>query len=173
VAETIEGIPDRESFKPSEVCEIAGVQPYVLRSWEQEFPRLGVARAPGAPRTYRRADVELALRIKHLVFSEGLTLSGARRRIDAESTPELPVTPAGPAVNEQTRERLASIKKELRALHDLLSDTPRAKGGKRPSTQPELPDLGDEAGGSWPAPKPAEGAATKAPGRKRAASRSR
>ena len=55
-------IPKRALFKPSEVCEIASVQPYVLRSWESEFPDLGVTKGNGGPRVYRRADVERVLR---------------------------------------------------------------------------------------------------------------
>jgi DNA-binding transcriptional MerR regulator len=75
-------IPKRALFKASEVCEIAAIQPYVLRSWEGEFPDLGVSKSDGGPRVYRRTDVERVLRIKHLVFSDGLTLAGVRRRID-------------------------------------------------------------------------------------------
>ena len=69
-------IPNRPVFRAQEVCELADVQAYVLRSWEAEFPDLGVAKATG-PRVYRRADVELVLRIKHLLFVDGLTLAGA------------------------------------------------------------------------------------------------
>ncbi len=82
-------IPKRALFKASEVCEIAGVQPYVLRSWESEFPDLGVSKSAGGPRIYRRADVERVLRIKQLVFADGLTLAGVRRRIDEEAPPVL------------------------------------------------------------------------------------
>ncbi|HUR20306.1 MAG TPA: MerR family transcriptional regulator [Vicinamibacterales bacterium] len=82
-------IPNRPAFRAQEVCEIAGVQPYVLRGWEAEFPDLGVAKAPNGPRVYRRADVERVLRLKHLIQVEGLTLAGARRRLDEESEPDL------------------------------------------------------------------------------------
>ena len=77
-------IPNRSLFRQPEVCEIAQVQPYVLRSWEAEFPDLGVAKTAGGPRVYRRADLERVLRLKHLLFVEGLTLAGARRKLDAE-----------------------------------------------------------------------------------------
>ena len=76
--------PKRELFKAADVCEVVQVQPYVLRSWEAEFPQIGQVPAGGGPRLYRRADVELVLRIKQLVFDEGLTLSGARRRLDED-----------------------------------------------------------------------------------------
>jgi DNA-binding transcriptional MerR regulator len=84
-------IPDRPAFKAAEVCELVKVQPYVLRSWESEFPDLGVARTPGGPRVYRKADVERVLRIRHLVFGEGLTLAGVRRRLESEigTTPKV------------------------------------------------------------------------------------
>ena len=77
--------PKRELFKAADVCEVVQVQPYVLRSWEAEFPQIGQAPAGGGPRLYRRSDVELVLRIKQLVFDEGLTLSGARRRLEEDS----------------------------------------------------------------------------------------
>src|SRR5580765_3602444 len=70
-------IPNRALFKAAEVCDILKVQPYVLRSWEAEFPELGVAKTAGAPRVYRRKDVEQVARIRHLLLVEGLTL-GAR-----------------------------------------------------------------------------------------------
>ena len=76
--------PKRELFKAADVCEVVQVQPYVLRSWEAEFPQIGQVPAGGGPLLYRRADVELVLRIKQLVFEEGLTLSGARRRLDED-----------------------------------------------------------------------------------------
>jgi len=81
-------IPDRPTFKAAEVCELLKVQPYVLRTWENEFKELGVAKSAGAPRVYRRKDVELAVRIRQLVFGDGLTLAGARRRLESERPPE-------------------------------------------------------------------------------------
>ena len=68
-------IPNRALFKAAEVCDLIKVQPYVLRSWEAEFPDLGVAKSEGAPRVYRRADVEQVARIKHLLLVEGNTAS--------------------------------------------------------------------------------------------------
>jgi len=116
-------IPKRALFKALEVCDLAKVQPYVLRSWEAEFPALGVARSPGAPRTYRRQDVEQVLRIKHLLLVEGLTLAGARRRLEEESAP---VAADEPAIDEllgrNARERLTEVKRGLRSILDLLSD---------------------------------------------------
>jgi DNA-binding transcriptional MerR regulator len=69
-------------YKAAEVCEIAQLQPFVLRSWEKEFPGIGVQKSSDSPRLYRQSDVDQLLRIKQLVFGDGLTLSGARRKIE-------------------------------------------------------------------------------------------
>src|SRR5262247_3972535 len=90
-------IPNRSLFRQPEVCEIAKVQPYVLRSWEAEFPDLGVAKTAGGPRVYRRVDVEQVVRIKHLLLVEGLTLAGARRKLEEETAP---VAADAPAIDE-------------------------------------------------------------------------
>jgi len=98
-------IPNRPAFKASEVCELAKVQPYVLRSWESEFPDLGLSRTPGGPRVYRRADVERVLRIRQLVFDEGLTIAGVRRRLEgAGPTPVVLERP-----DEDERELLKEV----------------------------------------------------------------
>jgi DNA-binding transcriptional MerR regulator len=137
-------IPKRALFKSSEVCEIASVQPYVLRSWESEFPDLGVTKGNGGPRIYRRADVERVLRIKQLVFSDGLTLAGVRRRIEEEAPPRLEdadAVPIKPSLGRNARERLLEIRKGLRAILDLLSSRPdegRVLQFARPSARPAV-----------------------------------
>jgi DNA-binding transcriptional MerR regulator len=120
VADAPVQIPNRALFKAAEVCEIARVQPYVLRSWELEFPDLGVARTAGGPRVYRRHDLERVLRIKQLVFGEGLTLAGARRRLgeDGASADEAPFDEL---LGLDARERVAEVRRGLRSLLDLLS----------------------------------------------------
>ena len=116
-------IPKRALFKAAEVCEIVKVQPYVLRSWEVEFPALGVAKNTGASRFYRRVDVELALRIKHLLLVEGLTLAGARRRLEDELSPVAADDPAiDVLIGRNARERLTEVKRGLRWILDLLGE---------------------------------------------------
>ena len=78
-------IPQRAVYKAAEVCAIAKLQPYVLRSWETEFPNLGIEQSGSHLRVYRRAHLDLVLRIKELLFVEGLTLGAARRKILQES----------------------------------------------------------------------------------------
>jgi len=114
--------PKRELFKAAEVCDVVQVQPYVLRSWESEFPQLGQAPAGGGAKLYRRSDVELALRIKQLVFDEGLTLSGARRRLDEDTEPSNGAAVlVGEAVGDRVVEQLRSVRSGLKSILELLS----------------------------------------------------
>jgi DNA-binding transcriptional MerR regulator len=114
--------PKRDVFKAAEVCEVVQLQPYVLRSWEAEFPQIGVAPSGGGPRVYRRADVELVMRIKQLVFDEGLTLSGARRRLEEESDRETaPPLFVEDALGANAREKLRSVKSGLQSILQMLS----------------------------------------------------
>ena len=115
-------IPNRALFKAAEVCDIVKVQPYVLRSWETEFPDLGVAKSAGGPRVYRRADVEQVVRIKNLLLVEGLTLAGARKRLVEEMAPVGADTPAiDELIGRNTRERLTEVKRGLRSILELLA----------------------------------------------------
>jgi len=132
-------------YKAADVCDIAQLQPYVLRSWEKEFPGIGVQSAPDGPRVYRQADVDHVLRIKQLVFGEGLTLAGARKRLDldptaaavAASAPSTPaaaapaVTPRRPPSSQgdgELRTRIAHVRDGLRGILDLLSTPGEAAG---------------------------------------------
>src|SRR4051794_41263531 len=115
-------IPKRALFKAAEVCDLAKVQPYVLRSWEAEFPQLGVAKTAGAARVYRRADVEQVLRIKHLLLVEGLTLAGARRKLEDDAAPvggDAPVIDE--LIGQNARERLTAVKRGLQSILELLA----------------------------------------------------
>jgi DNA-binding transcriptional MerR regulator len=129
-------IPKRALFKAAEVCELVKVQPYVLRSWESEFPRLGIAKASG-PRVYRRADVEQVLRIKHLLLVEGLTLAGARRKLEEETSPVAADVPViDELIGQNARERLTSVKHGLQSILDLLSNAPNGDEFRLAATPP-------------------------------------
>lgn len=116
-------------FKATEVCDLAQLQPYVLRSWEKEFPGIGVSKADGQ-RLYRQSDVDQVLRIKQLVFTEGLTLSGARRRIDETQPPtatgvsEDEVKEVLDALASDARTRIATVRNGLQSILAMLSGAP-------------------------------------------------
>ena len=131
--------PKRGWLKAAEVCEQAQLQPYVLRTWEMEFSDLGVVKSPGGPRVYRRTDLERVLRIKQLVFGEGLTLAGARRKIEEEraGSDELPFddepAASGATLSADTRRRIVKVRDELRGLLAMLS---RPRGNGQPDPEP-------------------------------------
>ncbi len=75
-------IPDRLYFKIGDVARICGVETYVLRFWETQFPQLRPNKSGTGQRLYRRRDVEAALEIKRLVHAEGYTLAGARQALE-------------------------------------------------------------------------------------------
>jgi DNA-binding transcriptional MerR regulator len=75
-------IPDRLYFRIGDVARICGLEAYVLRFWETQFPRLKPNKSKSGQRLYRRSEVELALEIKRLVHREGYTISGARQVLE-------------------------------------------------------------------------------------------
>lgn len=77
-------IPEKIFFKIGEVCDLVGVQAHVLRYWETEFPMLSPQKNRSGQRTYRRRDVEIALRIKELLYDELFTIAGAKKRLQVE-----------------------------------------------------------------------------------------
>jgi DNA-binding transcriptional MerR regulator len=77
-------IPEKLFFKIGEVCELTGVQAHVLRYWESEFPMLAPQKNRAGQRTYRKRDVEMALRIKELLYEDQYTIAGAKKRLTNE-----------------------------------------------------------------------------------------
>jgi DNA-binding transcriptional MerR regulator len=142
-------------FRAQEVCDLAQVQPYVLRSWEKEFPGIGVQKSDDSPRLYRQADVDQVLLIKRLVFTEGLTLAGARRRLE-ESAPRTAaevdhdVAEVLDALASDARTRIAYVRDGLRSILRLLSNAPgtvvvvdeeRTNGGPSRAARPSTPSV--------------------------------
>ncbi len=77
-------IPEKLFFKIGEVCDLLGVQAHVLRYWETEFPMFAPQKNRAGQRTYRRRDVEMALRIKELLYDEKYTIAGAKQKLSSE-----------------------------------------------------------------------------------------
>jgi DNA-binding transcriptional MerR regulator len=123
-------IPNKLFFKIGEVCEITETQPYVLRYWESEFPALAPAKNSSGQRIYRRRDIETVLRIKQLLYEEGFTIAGAKKRLEQElseraDTPA-PRTDGGgtstveAAADETGRGVLREVREQLREILTLL-----------------------------------------------------
>ena len=90
-------IPEKLFFKIGEVCELAGVQAHVLRYWESEFPTLAPQKNRAGQRVYRKRDVEMALRIKELLYDDQYTIAGAKKRLanDMRAGGKLKIVPTG------------------------------------------------------------------------------
>ena len=134
-------IPNRAFFKAAEVCEFANVQPYVLRTWELEFPSLGVPRPGGGPRIYRRQDVERVLQIKQLVFAEGLTLSGARRRLEGDTPPPADEPSIESLITPEVRDTLSTVKRGLRSILAILGPATEDRDARRQAVAEAQPPV--------------------------------
>ena len=113
-------LPEKIYFKIGEVSEIVGVEPYVLRYWETEFDLLRPSKAPSKHRLYKKRDVELLLEIKRLLYSEGVTIEGARRKLKEtkkEDKDQLKL----PLAEQKYRNALVKLKRDLESLRKLLS----------------------------------------------------
>lgn len=118
-------IPSKLFFKIGEVCELTETQPYVLRYWESEFPALAPAKNNSGQRIYRRRDIETILRIKTLLYEEGFTIAGAKKKLELEMKEQskgtsVTPTPSTPSGDEAFKDEVKEIKAELHGLLELL-----------------------------------------------------
>ncbi len=107
---------DKRYFRIGEASGIIGVEPYVLRYWESEFPQIRPQRADSNQRTYQRKDLEILLEIKRLLYDEKMTIEGAKQRLRQEKT--------GKAVDFEISENMKifqDIKRELREILRVLT----------------------------------------------------
>jgi DNA-binding transcriptional MerR regulator len=115
-------VPDKLFFRIGEVSQLVGVEPYVLRYWESEFPGLAPRKSASGQRMFRRKDVELLLNIKHLLYNDKFTIEGARKALKAgkpaeERPREVPTQESLFPVADP----LPEIRKELFDILKLLS----------------------------------------------------
>ena len=113
-------IPDKLYFKIGEVSELLGVEPYVLRYWETEFPVLSPKKSGTGHRLYRRKDVELLLRIKQLLYEKRYTIEGARQALQKEG--RAPKQRAGRSIQQElfSSDPLPEIRRELAGILGML-----------------------------------------------------
>jgi DNA-binding transcriptional MerR regulator len=75
---------ETQLYKPADACRMAEVAPYVLRYWETEFSALSEGKEKGSSRLYTARDVQIIARIRQLLYDEGFTVAGAKKRLEAE-----------------------------------------------------------------------------------------
>jgi DNA-binding transcriptional MerR regulator len=114
-------IPDKLFFRIGEVSQLVGVEAYVLRYWESEFPALSPKKSSTGQRMFRRKDVELLLNIKHLLYNEKFTIEGARKVLKVSK-----LSQEKPAISARQEELfpaanpLPEIRRELADILKLL-----------------------------------------------------
>jgi DNA-binding transcriptional MerR regulator len=140
-------IPDRLYFKIGDVARLCGVETYVLRFWETQFPQLKPNKGGTGQRLYRRREVELALEIKRLVHSEGYTLSGARQALEGGHRRMEPVSAVAAASSKVLKRpeavtTVGHIRAELREIASLLATHPARPPRQRGRLLAVAPDSG-------------------------------
>ena len=112
---------EEKLYKIGEVCKVADLQPYVLRYWETEFAQLSPNKSGGGQRLYTKRELDIILRIKDLLYKEGFTIAGAKKKLETDAEPP-PVVEAAPMPDAPRvpSEGLAQVKRELRELLDFL-----------------------------------------------------
>jgi len=136
-----DGSARKTFYKIGEVCQITDTQPYVLRFWESEFPQLAPKKSRTGQRVYRQRDVDLVLQIKRLLYQEGYTIAGARKKLGmgegqgalddlfepvAAGEPERLPDPPRPL-----RSVLSSVTGRLEAILKVMDETDRRLKGRR------------------------------------------
>jgi DNA-binding transcriptional MerR regulator len=99
-------------YKIGDVCRIADVQPYVLRYWESEFPVLAPDKSIPGPRTYSARELKLIEQIKRLLYDEGYTIAGAKKRLESEGSGKAEAKDAGVETNPAVAPIAAAPKPE-------------------------------------------------------------
>jgi DNA-binding transcriptional MerR regulator len=120
-------VPEKLYYKIGEVCEILGVEAHVLRYWETEFPNLSPPKNKSGQRTYRPKDIELLLEIRGLLYEEGFTIAGARKRLGLRAV-------------RKPSERPPAVRK---ARSENVPEKAAAEPAKRPKSK-SLKDVRDE-----------------------------
>lgn len=111
-------IPDKLYFRIGEVSTLLGLEPHVLRFWESEFPSLTPKKSGTGHRLYRRREVELLLKIKHLLYEKRYTIEGARQMMAQEGKPSKPKAPRQQGLFVE--DPLPEIRKELAEILKIL-----------------------------------------------------
>lgn len=116
-------IPDKLFFKIGEVAALTGVKAHVLRYWESEFVQFRLKKSTSNQRLYRRKDIDLVLLLKELLYEQGFTLAGAKKKLNESCADDAePTTDA--FSGKVCRDLLLEIREELRALRNSIQTSP-------------------------------------------------
>jgi DNA-binding transcriptional MerR regulator len=119
IREVLQGLSEKTYYRIGEVAKITRIKPYVLRFWETEFNVIAPSKSRSKQRMYRKKDIETILLIKHLLYKEGFTIKGARRRLVELGRIERDAV--GPDAAGFGIAELGEIRLELEQLRELLA----------------------------------------------------
>jgi DNA-binding transcriptional MerR regulator len=109
-------LPPKLYFRIGEVASLVGVEPHVLRYWEREFRSIRPSKSAKGQRVYSRRDVEHLIRVRELLYGQGFTIAGAKKRLrDKGVEPEEPNDPTLRS-NARMRHQLVALKAEIEAF---------------------------------------------------------
>ena len=108
-------IPEKRYFRIGEVSTIVGIEPYVLRYWETEFPKINPTRSRSGQRLYKRRDIEIILHIKDLLYQKRFTIAGAKQYLLQ------PRKDSGIDAEDSQPLTFEELRAELLTIRDLLS----------------------------------------------------
>lgn len=127
-------IPDKLYYKIGEVAKFTGVKTHVLRYWETEFSAIRPNKSRSNQRLYRKQDVELILHLKDLLYNQGFTIAGARKKLREKPEPAVVESaPVQAAADDQLALPLSGaldlkvlneIREDIVQLQNSLKDTP-------------------------------------------------
>jgi DNA-binding transcriptional MerR regulator len=118
------GLPAKVYFRIGEVAELVGVEPHVLRYWEREFRSIRPTKSAKGQRVYSRRDVENLLRVRELLYREGFTIAGAKKKLQRSGVE--PHDDTASAVDaSKTREQLVALRSDIETFLAELGTGPR------------------------------------------------
>ena len=107
-------MPEKLYFRIGEVSGLVGVEPHVLRYWEREFRSIRPTKSARGQRVYSRRDVETLLRVRELLYAEGFTIAGARKKLQRAGVEPNERRPTEPT--ETVRAQMLALRAELEAF---------------------------------------------------------
>jgi DNA-binding transcriptional MerR regulator len=120
-----EGLPAKLYFRIGEVAELVGVEPHVLRYWEREFRAIRPTKSAKGQRVYSRRDVENLMRVRELLYREGFTIAGAKKRLQKAGVEPRGEGDLDPREAAKLRDRLLAMRGEIEAFLEELEPPQR------------------------------------------------
>jgi DNA-binding transcriptional MerR regulator len=111
-----ENLPAKLYFRIGEVAELVGVEPHVLRYWEREFRAIRPTKSAKGQRVYSRRDVENLMRVRELLYREGFTIAGAKKKLQRAGVEPHSESEAEPRDVAKLREQLLAMRGEIEAF---------------------------------------------------------